>query len=402
VDRRRRLPIPELALLVAAFAGAGLGAEAWLRRFHPIDATVYRLDPRYLHALVPGGRKLFVQGAANGGRRILIAVNGEGFRGPELEPRGAATRVIVYGDSFVEAETSPLEETYVAQLGAALARGLGRPVEAVNAGVAGYGPDQEALRIEDELVPLAPDLVVMAVFAGNDYGDLMRNKLFRLGADGGLVTNRWTMSPVLRQQFEHARALSHGSMLWRGLVHLAHPRLSARDERSLLPEGGYALLVEKRRREYEEYVRAGDNEVEHLLGDPYDADVSLQPASESAVYKKALMEKVLVHVAETARARSVPLVFVFIPSAFDVCERFDAHVDPRAFPEYRRTALTDALSDIARRNGLRSLDLYPVFAEAGADALYLHGDEHWNAAGQALAAERTAELVLREGLLARH
>src|SRR5262249_60004973 len=97
---------------------------------------------------------------------------------------------------------------------------------------------------------------------------------------------------------------------------------AAREERSLLPAGGYLLLLEKRRREYEEYVREGDNEVKHLLGDPYDADVSLKPASESAVYKKALMEKVLVHVAEAARARSVPLVFVFIPSAVDVCERF--------------------------------------------------------------------------------
>jgi hypothetical protein len=400
VDRRGRLPLPELALAAGAFACAGAGAEAYLRRFHPIDATIYRLDPRYLHALVPGGRKLFVHGPANGGRRILVAVDDEGFRGPELRPSRAGTRVVVYGDSFVEAETSALEETYVARLGAALARGLGRPVEAVNAGVAGYGPDQEALRIDDEIGPLAPDLVVLALFAGNDYGDLMRDKLFRLGADGGLVPNRWTMSAALRQQFDHARALSRGSMLWRGLVHLAEPRRSPpREERSLLPEGGYPLLLEKRRREYEEYVRDGDNEVKRLLGDPYDADVSLRPASESAVYKKALMEKVLLHVADAARARSIPLVFVFIPSAFDVCERFDEPVDPRAFPEYRRTALTDALADMARRNGLRYVDLYPVFAEAGADALYLHGDEHWNAAGEDLAAERTARLVLDERLV---
>jgi hypothetical protein len=398
--RVRFFPLPELTLALAAFAGAGLAAEAYLRRFHPIDVSIYRLHPRYLHALVPGARKLFVHLPENGGRRILVTVDGAGFRGAELLSPKHGPRVVVYGDSFIEAETSPLAETYVARLAARLTEGLGQPVEAVNAGVAGYGPDQEALRIDDEIGPLQPDLVVMGVFAGNDFGDLMRDKLFRLGPDGGLATNRWTISPVLRHQFEHAEHVSHGSMLWHGLIHLFGPRApSPREPRHLLPAGGFPFLLEKRRREYEEFVRHGDNEVRHLLGDPYDADVSLQPHSESARYKKTLMEKVLLHVAETARAHAVPLVFLFIPSALDVCDHWDDRVDPRVFPDYRRDALTGALDGMAARNGLAHLDLYPVFRRAGGDALYLRGDEHWNAAGEDLAAARTTSLVLGLGLL---
>ena len=51
-------------------------------------------------------------------------------------------------------------------------------VQVVNAGVAAYGPDQACLALEADLAAgLDPDLVVLCVFAGNDWGDLLRNKL---------------------------------------------------------------------------------------------------------------------------------------------------------------------------------------------------------------------------------
>ena len=37
------------------------------------------------------------------------------------------------------------------------------------------------------LAALQPALVVQAVYAGNDFGDLLRNKLFRIGVDGELI-----------------------------------------------------------------------------------------------------------------------------------------------------------------------------------------------------------------------
>ena len=354
--------------------------------------------------MVPEARKLYIHRRENGGGKVLVGVNGAGFRGPELARPKRGRRVVVYGDSFVAAEFSPVEETFVAQLGSRLGAALGEPVEAVNAGVVGYGPDQEALRVEDEIGPLAPDLVVVAVFAGNDFGDLMRNKLFRLGPDGRLLDNRWGLAPALDREFARAARLSRGSMFLRGLQGLlARPPWTPapRERTRLLPEGGFPLLLSKRQREYAEYVRGGDDEVRHLLGDPYDADVSLAPGSESARYKQTLMEQVLQRIAASAVARGVPLAFLFIPSAFDVCDGWEERVDPGAFPAYRREALTRVLSGIAERSGLRYLDLYPHFRAAGADALYYRHDEHWNAAGQALAAELTKGLVLSQRLLDR-
>src|SRR5262245_12018295 len=223
----RRAPWPELALAAAALLLSGLGAEAYLRRYHPIDATIYTLHPRYLHALVPGARKLFVHRPENGGS-VLVSVDSSGFRGPELAPPGnGRLRVVVYGDSFVAAEFSRVERSFVGRLGARLAEAVGQAVEAVNAGVVGYGPDQEALRIEDEIGPLAPDLIVVGLFAGNDFGDLVRNKLFRLDDQGRLAANAWRLAPSLERDFARAARLSSGSMLLRGLGALLAPRPAA-------------------------------------------------------------------------------------------------------------------------------------------------------------------------------
>jgi hypothetical protein len=394
----RRFPLPELALALAALLLASLGAEAYLRCFHPIGATIYRLHPRYLHALVPGARKLFARTALDGGARVLVRVNRDGFLGPELERARRGRRVVVYGDSFVAAEALPRSESYVARLGERLAAAWRTPVEALNAGVVGYGPDQASLRLEDELGVLAPDLVVVAVFAGNDFGDLVRNKLFRLDPGGGLQARSPRIAAALAREFARAQRQARGSMLLRGLRQLfasTQGEAGAPRSGSLLPEGGFPLLLEKREREYEESILAGGDEVRHLLGDPYDADVSLTPASASARYKVALMEQVLLRMASAARARSTPLLFVFIPSAFDVCDGWE-HPAANAFPEYRRDGLTSALSAAAERNGLRHLDLYPHYKAAAADSLYFRGDEHWNAAGQELAADLTARLAAQE------
>lgn len=392
----RRAPLRELTLAAATLLLAGLGAEWCLRRYHPIDATILQLKPRYLYTLIPGARKLYVHRRSNEGGTILVSVNAAGFRGPELAQGKRGKRVIVYGDSFVAAEYSPVPETFVAQLGRRLEAALGVPVEAVNAGVVGYGPDQEALRLEDEIGPLAPDLVVVAIFAQNDFGDLMRNKLFRLGPDGELVENACTLAPALEREFASAESLSHGSMLLRGLRQLLSSPSTVRPERTLKPHGGWPLVLKDRQREYAEYVLRGNNEVQQVLGDPYDADVSLAPQSDSARYKVSLMEKVLSRIASVADSRRVPVVFVIIPSGFDV-GAWEERVDPGAFPEYLPDALTGVLLHMAERNGFRYLDLYSHFRAAGADRLYYRYDVHWNAAGQELAATLTSALVVSKG-----
>ena len=98
-------------------------------------------------------------------------------------------RIVVYGDSNVQAIFSTDANTFPEQLESIVSLDLGRPVEVVNAGVIGYGPDHYLLRMTAELPVLQPELVVMTIFADNDLGDPLRHRLLEV-RDGRLIRRR--------------------------------------------------------------------------------------------------------------------------------------------------------------------------------------------------------------------
>jgi hypothetical protein len=154
--------------------------------------------------------------------------------------------------------------------------------------------------------------------------------------------------------------------------------------------------------EYQQYVIDGDNAVHNLLDDRYSADVSLMPASASARYRIAMMEQIMRRIGETAAKNNVPLAFLLIPSPIDATDGHQmGEVDPVKYPEYKRSTLTDILDQICQRNGLRAVNLFDPFWERRTDGLYLGGfDEHWNARGEAYAAELMGEYLRAQNLLA--
>ncbi len=392
------LPVRILANLALAAAGIGFTlvvAEIGLRVFAgPQLATLYRLHPRHLHEMIPGASRVFTRQAVNGGGSNRVEVNSLGFRGAELLPAGTRPRVVVYGDSFIAGEYSPLEKTFVYQLGAKLGAALGTPVEAVNAGVVSYGPDQVSLRLEEELGWLAPDLVIVAVFADNDFGDLIRNKLFTLAPDGSLVPNEFSIAPELESRFWMAQ---HSPYLYRVFAKvlaslLVHP---------LPPEEQIERDLEDCRREWREYVVEGDHVVRERMLGRYDADVSLDPESDSARFKVRLMDGVLGRIAAIAQQHDVPLLLVIIPSPVDAVEGYDlGRVDENRHPAYRRTALTDAVAAAAARHGVATVNLLDTFRAHDAKELYFRGgDNHWNDAGQQLAAQTVADAVISRQLM---
>jgi GDSL-like Lipase/Acylhydrolase. len=81
-------------------------------------------------------------------------------------------RVAVLGDSFTEAIHVPIEQTFWSKL----ERKLGnceavkgrKKVEVINFGVQGYGTAQELVMLRKKVWDYHPDIVVLAVFIGND------------------------------------------------------------------------------------------------------------------------------------------------------------------------------------------------------------------------------------------
>lgn len=389
---RRRLG--SFALLVVSLL-LSLGAAEWvLRRYFPEGGVVLRLDPELHYGLKPRGRKLFRHTPPNGGGRVLVTVNSRGFRGDELTKR-PGRRIVVYGDSSIFAAFSPLEATFTVRLEARLRAALGPGLEVVNAGVEGYGPCQTLLRLERELAVLHPDVVVFAVFADNDFGDLVRNKLFALDADGRLVAGEGVLAPEVLRSFADAeeRTPIH---LFRGIrrVLRGRTRASLAREEELPARLGRQIdkSVELCRLEFEEM---SSPLVTRLFEDHYDADVAFWPDGRAARYKRALLRGVLLRLAETTRRAHVPVVVLVIPSPIDVCESYDIQVDGARFPEYRPRRLSEEAAAAAGGAGLATVELYDAFREAGADRLYYRaGEDHWNAAGEDLAAERLAAWLI--------
>jgi len=386
----------------------------------PRFLTMFQRDDRVLYRLVPGVKRVNVLEPINGGTVIRYQINSQGFRGAELARPGDSTRVVVYGDSFIQADFSMTEETFTEQLQGRLARKKGKSIEVVNAGVIGYGPDQELRRMEDELPALKPELVIVAIFAGNDFGDLLRDKLYRLSSDGSLQDNpleyldaavvsdmkRSFREPILRKMLRAARIRLFGyPVVSRSPPDPRHPVYSPADRWAFTGrEARRARMATDLKQgidEYRQYVIDGDNAVHDLLSDPYNADVSLAPTSESARYKITMMEQIMRRMSETAAKNHAALVFLLIPSAIDATDEHESgEVDPLKYHEYTRSTLTDILVQICQRSGFPAVNLFGPFWERRADGFYLKGfDDHWNARGQAYAAELVSEFVSAQNLL---
>ena len=102
-----------------------------------------------------------------------------------------------------------------------------------------------------------------------------------------------------------------------------------------------------------------------------------------------------------AASNGVPLAFLFIPHPVDVTDDYDwIRIDRNRFPDYSSRNLIAPLEDMARGMDVPYVSLYDIFRAHEANSLYFHGgDQHWNGAGQLMAAQIMAEYLLARGLL---
>jgi hypothetical protein len=110
----------------------------------------------------------------------FVRVNRWGYRGPDwtpVKPNGTL-RIAVLGDSFIEAQQVPEQETGCEVIQHELRRALSnaasghyrglKRVEVMNFGVDGYGTAQEFFTLVEGVWKFSPDIVVLAFFPGND------------------------------------------------------------------------------------------------------------------------------------------------------------------------------------------------------------------------------------------
>jgi hypothetical protein len=399
----RRVLAASVALLSFATLVPLVAVECALRLRGSVPASIFRPDTLVMYSLVPGGRKTFAHGRANGGATTDIRINADGFRGPPVRRAGTAFRVMVYGDSFIEGEFADDSGTFTRMLERRLS---GRqPTEAINAGVVGWGPDQAYRRMQRELPIYSPKLVVLGIFADNDLGDMIRNRILRLAPDSTLEIRRPLVHPRLVSLLAE-QAYPQG---WRRL-HLVRwvERKLGRAPGSMLPKirqqrelksmANYDdWAMDNARQQWSEFNAIPDT-VFDFFGDSYDIDVAATPDAPSAHYKVALIDRLLGVMQRDLATRQTPFVVMVIPSPLDICPTYDVKIDSTKYPGYDRRRISAAVQAAAARHGIRHIDLWTPFGANDPCSLYFRrGDLHWNGKGQAVAAR-----VLVDSLAAWH
>ena len=107
------------------------------------------------------------------------------------------------------------------------------------------------------------------------------------------------------------------------------------------------------------------------------------------------MEGVLRKVKRTAEEKGTKLLVLIEPSAIDVTHGNAPLTSTylSRFHEYRNDRLTSVIDEICARNQIDRINLFPIFTRNDPDSLYFKFDDHWNDAGQDLAARETAKYI---------
>ena len=294
------------------------------------EDLVVELDPDYLYKFKPDRR---------------LGINRDGFRDRDFTAdKKGKKRILFLGDSFVEG----VNVDAGASMPKVLERRLGKGVEVFNMGVVGYGPDQ-ALKVFQKFAPrLKPDMVIQGIFPGNDYGDLVKNRLFDVIAQGDV--RETARNPVLDSVF---------------------PSLSF-----IVNEFNYAVNREK-------IFRGLDN---LLFGDLYNYAMMADMNSSVARAEFLLMRGVLRKTKQVMDSRKVPYLAVIIPGIESICDH--APFIARRIPPEKYFFNEQMTRMICEAEKIPYVDLTPYFLKA-ADrcSLYDLKDRHLSELGYAYAAE---------------
>ncbi|PYR94847.1 MAG: hypothetical protein DMF84_02290 [Acidobacteria bacterium] len=202
------------ALLLLAIGGAQFAAfEGALRTWGHSEAApsfqaLFVPDAQIGYRLRPNARTRFVTSEFD----AHIAINAQGVRDDrDIGPRPSnERRIVVLGDSLVLSVQVDRQQTFCSLLEARLNRDGGRyTYRVINAGVQGYGPVEELLFFREIARQFQPDLVIEAIFVGNDAEEAVASapRLGRAGAATAAVMTSETLITRLRRIVRHSMVL---------------------------------------------------------------------------------------------------------------------------------------------------------------------------------------------------
>ena len=176
--------------VVAASAVAGLGiAEVALRTivrdYSPITFDLYYRDSDGDLRLQPGARRQHTTPEWS----VAIETTADGFRGAGKTPAGERRIVLGLGDSFAFGWGVETRETFLSRLERSLG-GAAAGLRVVNAAVPGTGTTDQLALLRRLLDDVAPDVVLVAFYVGNDFHDVAEGGASQFDVVDGLLVRR--------------------------------------------------------------------------------------------------------------------------------------------------------------------------------------------------------------------
>lgn len=361
-----------LLLLAAALALSLCLAELFLRSFDPQPLNILYVRPDGILAHVPGidTRILGLE------TRARVRTNRDGLRDverPREKPPGVA-RVLVLGDSMIEGLQVELPATMPKRVQQFLSNALpGRAIDVINAGVSGSSGPYALAWLEKDGLAYGPDVVVVTFTARNDideaadFGERTRSRFYEAKS---FLRSRFHLYSLLE------RALDAQDWLRNALAALrivepadpTRPRIEPGNIHTMSREAWYydGRLDEREARGYDRLFASWDR------------------------------------ILSLCRARGIPVLFVLLPTYFQVTRDPGALGYPAwvsAFVRNDRESQDRVLAFLRDRRA-PVVDLLPEARRRG-KGIYLLKDQHFSAAGNTFAAQETARAILARGWLSR-
>lgn len=383
-----------LALLSLSMILVLVAGDFMVRYLRPEFVEHFAYDSTYIHKYYPDVNKAVERTAMDGGEKIRLTTNRFGLRDEDFPIAKTGRRVMVYGDSFIASELSELDNTYPKQLQQMLNETSGKPIQVINAGVAGYGVDQVSLRLDEDVDRYDPDLVIISLFAGNDFGDNVRNKLFTLDDEGSAVYRQFALKKYKVFKWK-LRRLFPSMNFYKRAVYF---RILRAVSPPLVESDYLGGVFEERIAEYDSYA-GGSRLVTNIFRDQYDLDMLLEPDSERSLFKRALMEGVIDRIVDTLESRGVEYFFVVVPARYEIVPAF---LTDRLNDDQKVDTDIDFLSSTAaqvlEKCGVDYISFLSPFKETNrGNSYFWKFDDHWNDNGQKYAARLTVKKIDQEG-----
>jgi len=301
-----------------------------------------------------------------------IHINSVGMRDREhsVQKADGTIRILLLGDSFMEALQIQFEESFPKLLEDRLRQAGVRNVEVVNAAVSGWGTEDELAYWVRYGKALKPDLILVAVTLHNDVSDNLRQNFYTL-KDGQLQARPIKVSPTTEYWAIQFRAFIashlHLIQLWRKFWH---------------------------RGEIQNTGRQLNQHVASLLS---------RRNTETIAKGWELTFQEFAAIQSEAKGIRAKMAIVLIPLALQVYkDKFSKFIRENDIPQISLAEPQEKMINFGRTQGIETIDLLPVFKEwreKQNQPLYLENDGHWNSNGHRVAADSVATELQYRGLL---